>query len=515
MKFFFAVLILLSVHTSLICPFAESIWNYFGGSGSRSKRANDDTSGDIQFQIADIVTQYKFGKDDIQLEAYKVRNKEQWVSLGQPYFIKGDNKSMYSFSPESIYAQVRLLPDDQKTALADEAKRRNASLVLPIISLIPLQSITCTVNFVLKDSTYKLIGQAQDLSRLNTIINLPYPEESNKRKALLERINVDAADPEWICQFEAAGRELRTNSLKITASQIQEVITDGKLFGKGSETYVTRNQLNKLASKIQQRVSIDEEYEVEGVEFDQKIYGKLLDLVSQPFKQVSIDDALATMSKFGATQDEKDLSPSDIKKQWSDVLEVRKDGSKKYISAKNDTEHSGSEQEGHGVDTETTVGADIVGVVKVESKIGVKTANSRKDTWKNNDLTLDEQLKELNSDNQNHVQWAIDGDRVVPKSLDVAKLSKSKFQSDISISYDKRFVQDAQYKKTVVLRTTSFVPSTIESEEQKLKRAVEMMTDNLTNVTKQVDKITAKYNEFVRETAAVVNNLQKKVAQKG
>lgn len=477
---------------------------------ARFKRDDDETSAglNIQFQIPDLVTPYRFGNDEVQLEAYKVRTKNEWVSIGQPYFIKLENGSIYTFTPESIYIQVRLLADDQKKALQEEAKKRNPTLESPYINLIPLQNLICTVRFVLDRMEYNLQGKAQDLSRLNAIINLPYPEGNLKRQALKDRILASPADPEWVCHFQAAGKELQSNSIDIKSSQIQDVALEGQLFGKGSEALVTRNQLNQLSQKLHQRLVIDEQYEIAGDDFDQKLYNKLLDLATAPFQQVPIDQALEMLSKFGATQDERDIAPSEIKKQLSDVLKIDKTGSKSFIYAANDTRRAGGDSEKHSVDTEVSSKVGVPAIVDVEAKVAVKVANEHANTWNNSDATLDQQLQELNSENTNHIQWEIEGNRIIPKSINVAKLSKSKMQTDINISYKKTYVQDAQYKKTVILLTTGSVPAVLVDATKQVKQDVQEVYENMTHINGRLDLLTEKWNKFVVDTSEKINQLK-------
>lgn len=481
----------------------------------RMKRQGDDTSGtNIQFQIPDLVTPFQYGNDEAQLEAYKVRNKQEWVSIGKPFFIRNQNNSIFSFTPESIFVQVRLLSNRQKLALQDEARRRNISQSA-VINLIPLQSFKCAVRFMYNDQEFVMQGEVRDLSRFNAIVNLPYDESSVERRALIARSKNSTADPEWTCTFQAAGKELKSNSITIKASQLQDVALEGQLFGKGSETYVTRSQMNYLVEQVHQRMSIDEDYEIEGMDFDEKLYNKLLALATQPFQQVSIDDALAALSKFGATFNERDLSPSEIKKQLSDVLQIRKEGSKQYISAKNDTLREGSHDEGKVVDTEFGGKVGVPGIVTVETKVAVKVADTYNQTWHDSQKTLDQQLEELNKESENHVKWGIEGNRIVPKSLSVAKLSKAKMESDISISYKKSLVKDAQYKKTVLLQTSTYMSPAVEAETKQMSSDVQKIDETVKSLSGKVATFSEKWNSFVVATSQAINDLQKSVASSG
>uniref|UniRef100_A0A915JN49 2-phosphoxylose phosphatase 1 n=1 Tax=Romanomermis culicivorax TaxID=13658 RepID=A0A915JN49_ROMCU len=468
-------------------------------------------AADIQFQIADLVTPFKINNDVVQLEAYRIRNKDEWVSIGRPFFLpSGKDGSIFTFTPEAINVQVRLLSDEQRQALQEAAKQQNPALQSPIVNMIPLQSFMCTISFLLDRQEYTLIGQVQDMGRLNPIINFPYSENSDKRKALMDRMKLKADPPEWVCEFRAAGKDVKKNEIRITGSIIQDVALEGQLFGKGGEAFVTRNQMNQLAEKIHQRLSVDEEYEVEGEEFDQKIYDKLLDLAAAPFKQVPIDDALKQLSSFGANFNERDITASEIKRQLSDVLKVEKVNGKEFILAQNDTSRTGTHDEGHSVGTEVGAGVSVPEVVAVEAKAAVKVANDKRDTWNNTDSTLGKQLSEMNRENQDHIQWEIDGNRIIPKSLNVAKVTKSKMSTDITISYKKSFVQDAQYKKTITLQeNTSFVPATKENEAEKVKESVQNVNENVDGILQKVDLLSQKWNAFVRDTAEKINNIQR------
>ena len=72
----------------------------------------------------------------------------------------------------------------------------------------------------------------------------------------------------------------------------------------------------------------------------------------------------------------------------------------------------------------------------------VKHASSKLNEAVNSGKSLDEQLKILNKEHINDVQWDIVGDKVIPKSINVAKMNKASFSRSMSVFY--------KNKKTII-----------------------------------------------------------------
>ena len=56
---------------------------------------------------------------------------------------------------------------------------------------------------------------------------------------------------------------------------------------------------------------------------------------------------------------------------------------------------------------------------------------SRSDSTETKDRTLNDELRELNTASQDEVQWEFEGEKVVPKSINVARLMRSNFHKTL------------------------------------------------------------------------------------
>ena len=65
-------------------------------------------------------------------------------------------------------------------------------------------------------------------------------------------------------------------------------------------------------------------------------------------------------------------------------------------------------------------------------------------------------MKILNNEHTNDVQWDIVGDKVIPKSINVAKLNKASFSRSMSFTRIKKQLFDALFHRKIVLSTLKF-----------------------------------------------------------
>uniref|UniRef100_A0A915KAT1 Uncharacterized protein n=1 Tax=Romanomermis culicivorax TaxID=13658 RepID=A0A915KAT1_ROMCU len=480
---------------------------------SRSQGESNDTSNhinDTQFKTADLLTQYKFQSIDVRLRAYRVQNRQdEWVSIGHPVFVRNKYGRIYDFTPEGIIANIRLLSNGQQLALEKAARKQYPNIVEPFINLIPLQSVTCTTKFIHDDQKYSLRGEVHDLDQFEIVLDVPCPQNTMLRKAFTTRIGI-RNNLKWHCLFVAAGQDVQVNQLEITAEQLEEVANDCDLFSTASETYVTWTQLNTLAQKIRNKLSIEEGYDIEE-KADRKIVQKLITTAQQAFKHVAVDEALEKLSSFNTKfSDQEDLSPSELKRQLSDQLAVRIFNNKSLLMinqhysqqkamVKDDSIKVGSNVESSSsVKNSTHLSQNYVldsGSSAFNLSLTFDVVNKNQEKWRKNNISLQHQLDELNWAVRNHMAWAQERWKIVPKTLNVALLNRAGFQRDMQISYKKRLIKDAAYKKVIVIPTDSFLPAdeiyprTNATDEviAMLKRNKKTMIQSYRIVCKEVD----------------------------
>lgn len=144
----------------------------------------------------------------------------------------------------------------------------------------------------------------------------------------------------------------------------------------------------------------------------------------------------------------KDLDLNVVKKELENKLYVKTDGSKWYIAVTNDTKRDGSKLE--EISTNVSLGGkvNVMEIINVEANLGVSHATKNEDHWKNSDLSDQKQLEELNAASKEHIQWEIEGEKVIPKTTFVSKLSKATIFKDFVMQMTVQRVTNSQYTKT-------------------------------------------------------------------
>ena len=92
-----------------------------------------------------------------------------------------------------------------------------------------------------------------------------------------------------------------------------------------------------------------------------------------------------------------------------------------------------------------------MGIVEVE-----KSAYWAKENEKRPDVetkSLNDQLRELNTLNLNDIQWTIEGNRVIPKSFNVAKFGRSGLTKTLSFKRVRLVTHDAPFVREFAIYT--------------------------------------------------------------
>ncbi|CAF1033682.1 unnamed protein product [Brachionus calyciflorus] len=425
----------------------------------------------IQFETADLVVDYKTDHGTVYLEAFKSKEtnlisqnldenlikKFKWLSIGYPNLVRlNSSLSNYIvFHDQGFYFKVNMLTDYQKSKFTDIAKQKYGIDILPsqIISLEP-SIFVCYIYFFDENEKIVINGNSLNLNEFPIRVDFLEPTTSYKRQILERKLVKEGNkwEPFIECKFQVNGNTLKTNEFSIEGKQLQEIGLVDKLFGPASSVFVTRDQMSKLTSQIYSEMKIIENYEMTETQFSEKfIEDFIFQTSNMAFKHVNIEEALKSLSKYNL---DKDFQPDKVLKEMSKTFKIKSEGNKKhivtnkenFIGKNNETDSSSSDSFNFGFNS------DKFGFNAGSSKtIGNRKAFGSSEQEK----SLNDQLNELNQHTQNEVIWEIDGEKVIPKTINVASLLKSKFSSTLSFKRFKNVQFEALFKKSFRLYTSS------------------------------------------------------------
>lgn len=166
-------------------------------------------------------------------------------------------------------------------------------------------------------------------------------------------------------------------------------------------------------------------------------------LATNHFTHVPIDAALKSLSGYGFDIG-ADLRPDDIKRDAGSILKVEKSGSKtrivldeaKYSEFSSSHSNSGHRRNGG-----------------LFFRRSADWSRSHSTGGSSGSRSLNDQLQELNAAAQNEAQWDVQGTRVVPKTLNVARLTRAKLKKTLVFNRIRMQTFDAPFQKDFALYT--------------------------------------------------------------
>ncbi len=198
------------------------------------------------------------------------------------------------------------------------------------------------------------------------------------------------------------------------------------LFGGAESKFVTRNQLANLGNLVQSNMRVFENYQVPEEKFSDEFIDTIINKSGEEIRNVDFREALSSLSSF-ATDFKGDLKADHIYNEISKVFTIEKSDDKKHIAVKKNEDLACSKERDDTIGVFATIG--FAGVT-VDSS--VKFANTNKETWSKSKASVDDQLRELNSHKENQIEFELQGDKIVPKSLKVCKLFAADFRKDLA-----------------------------------------------------------------------------------
>jgi hypothetical protein len=431
----------------------------------------ESKASDFIFETPDVVKEYlREDGTSVRLDAYKTsKNQEltsigqftglRWVSLGKPeilnvnsnqgLFIDFQNKITFSFT-------FKMLTNRDKEVLADEVKRAKGFAVDPSqFSDIDANTIECSIElYDLKEQKIVILkGKVSSMNQSPYKVEFRYPVGSKERLLFEEEIKEQPLNLDFKCTITAGAQIQKSNTFAITLQESNNIRLKEKLFGPANESYVTRDQLTELSNEVDSYFNVVENYQIPQDQFSSNFVENLITLAGQTtFKPVSFDDALKSLSKY-SLDFSGDLRPDVITKDLSDIFKIEQIGDKSHIIF-DEAYYKELEKESASSSSSSSASAGIFGIGG-----GQKTseyAQSKYDKWINSASSLSDQLNELNSYSENRIKYEFEGNKIVPKTIQVSKLQSSSFKKTLSFNRIKNIYYEADFNKVFTLSTTKY-----------------------------------------------------------
>jgi hypothetical protein len=445
----------------LILLFLFNNENVFGQDSKNPLISNDDK---IIFGLVDITIEINEYNDIYKIEAFKTKDNDDifnknnpneysklaWVSLGSPKLVKLSKNNVFYFTEHAVFARVSMLTEIYKQSIADAIRTKyRVNVTTNQITTMSLSKFECETSIYERNRLRVIRGQAKNFAKFPLELQFSYPKQSNERQILENNPEL-----KFDCVIKAGAAQKKTNILSINLNQFNELGIIENLFGPANEVYMTRNQLSNLAFDVFTSLDIVEEYQMSEKEFDLKfVDGLISQTTSNALSQVSIDEALQKLSKY-STNFDKDLTADVIKEDMGKLYEIKKFNNKKLIKLNEENlQEFKNKYSGEG---ETKASADFK-VPVIDISVGGALGVSGKSAKENDELkskkSLDEQLKEINSENVDQIEFQIKGEKVIPKSIKVAKLNKNTFRKTLTFNRIRKESFDAIFERDIQLST--------------------------------------------------------------
>lgn len=399
-----------------------------------------------------LMEAYRSTKNDLILKANKSDEFGQleWHSIGSPSLANIPSKSfslsfasIFQSTPNGFNIYIDMLSDIQKGAFIKKIKSKYRVDVetSQIVKLKP-SKLQCTIEQICDHKEYLLNGS------LKTFVDFPLKVEfkflNASIKECFEHYLIEHQHIEIVCKVSKNSKSLKQNYFSLSAEQMSNNEILDKLFGDANEVYVDRSQMANLASEIYSSYNVYEEYEIPEKEFSSSFIEDLVKQTSADFKPVPFTTALKSLSKYS----KKDLTPSQIKSVYENSLKVRTSGERKFLAVNKRLDNNGSDSVNSNHSASIS-GKDIFSMIGID--LSYNYVNEKEKNWAFSNTSLENQTNELNSHTRDQIEWKIDGTRLIPKSLKLGKLVKSRFKKGLRFERIRRLVANTIVSKSFQL----------------------------------------------------------------
>ena len=426
----------------------------------RDFKENDN----VVFSTPDVVVEFEMNKKKVNIEAFKTQMNDRikvskneddysqlhWLSLGYPCLAQTTETNretkLFHFSDTHIYTYVNMLTDYHKELFKQKIKQKyKIEIGSDQITNIILSRFVCKMQILCNDNLINMTGKVYDFNvfPLELIFNTGPKLNQNCLESQLNNRNKKIS---LQCEVSANSKLVKTNyfSINFNSEQKNELVND--LFGPASSVYVTRQQMEEFSSKIFSSMNVFEEYEMPEYEFNGNFIDDLIRQTSDhAFQQVPFEQAINGISKFNINDD---LKADEISSEFSKIFDVKSNGSRQHIIANKENYEKLNER------NKDEYGGKLAGSgFGFSLDASYNQANEKQKEWENSNKNLNDQLRELNSASDKTIEWKLDGHKIVPKSLKVSKINKSKFKKEFSFNKIRSNLYNHTFTKIFSLNT--------------------------------------------------------------
>ena len=403
-------------------------------------------------------------------------SKLKWYSLGIPTLVENKlyNKSLINFHSNGFYISIQMLTDSYRAKIIEAIRNKyNIDVKNYQIDNIIANEYKCHIEITCADlNRVKFFGSVNDFLKFPLRVDFKIDPTANKHRSCLnEKLKSRDENDEIIfhCTLTTLSKNEKINFLKVDASIYDKMNIEDDLFGNSDWVYLSRHQLGNLASTLYFSLNVYEEYQIEKHEFGQEFIENFISQITKKsFDRIQIDDALSYLSKYSTRDFEPDTLSSELKK----VLIVKNNS---YISVREDLADENKA---------------LFQPLDINSTINI--VNKKENAWKtDSSKSLNDQLIELNKESQNEIEWKLDENRIIPKSLKVSKLIRNQFKK--SISFNRIFKKE--YEKTFV-RSFDLYSS---------KKKIEMNLNNEELIEKKFEKVYKNVSDLLKKFEMEMN----------
>jgi len=428
----------------------------------------EKSANEFVFTTPDVVKEYL--RDDgtrVRLNAYKTSNNDQllnegkfsalkWVSLGQPELVKFNDQNLFQLNqPITFSLYFEMLNNRDREVLADEVKRAKGFAVDPAQFYdIDSNTIECIIELydTKEQKIVVLKGKVFNLNKAPYKVDFKYPVGTKERFLFEETINQNSYDFEFQCSITSGAQVQKSNTFTITVQESNNIRLSEKLFGPANESYVTRDQLTELSNEVNSYFNVVENYQMSQDQFSSSFVENLISIAGQTtFKPVSFDDALKSLSKY-SIDISGDLNPNLITKELSGIFKIEKLGEKSHIIF--DEKYYKELEQQSAASGGGSASVSVFGLGG--GSASANYAQSQSEYWLDKGSSLDDQLNELNTYSENKIKYEFEGNKIVPKSMQVSKLQSSAFKKSLSFSRIKNFYYEADFNKAFSLNKDKY-----------------------------------------------------------